>query len=78
MERVRVLVSVEPRREYEVEFGDGGRVRVWTVFDRKPVNRRGFYQADNGARELRRDGPTALRAIKAASDILDGRHALAS
>ena len=76
MSRVRVILSLEPKREYEVEFGDGGKVRVWALFERSPVNRRGHYQSDSGAREINAYGPTGLRAIKLASRELDTRAAL--
>jgi len=76
-QRERVVLSIDPRREYEVEFGEAGAVRVWSLFDRKPVTKRGFYQADNGARLLKRNGPTAIRAIAAAGDQIDTRAAIA-
>jgi hypothetical protein len=75
--RERVVLSIAPRREYEVEFDDAGAVRVWSLFDRKPVTKRGHYQADNGARLLNRNGPTAIRAIAVAGDQIDARAAIA-
>jgi hypothetical protein len=73
---IRERVTLDQGRRYEVWFAPGGKVEVFALFDRKPVNRRGFYQADNGARRLNPAGPTARRAIAAASAQIDTRVAI--
>lgn len=60
-------------KRYAVRFFSDNTISVWCLFDRKPINARGFYQADNGARRISPLGKIGNRAICAAADQIAAR-----
>ncbi len=69
---VEERVTIGAKR-YAVRFFSDGSIGVWCLFDKKPVNARGLYQADNGARRINSFGETGNRVIWAAADQIAAR-----
>jgi hypothetical protein len=60
-------------KRYAVRFFSDNSIGVWCLFDKSPVNARGFYQADNSARRIDSFGETGNRVICAAADQMAAR-----
>jgi hypothetical protein len=69
---VEECVTIGAKR-YAVRFFSDNTIYVWCLFNRKPVNARGFYQADNGARRINPLGKNGNRVICAAADQIAAR-----